>query len=87
MNIALKIEPEQINYTERLREWVENYPHTFEMADVLEFLSINPQSDGACYAIPSIAKALESLGCKKEMIVIYHPPGKAAAVSWRTIHR
>lgn len=78
MNTAqLKIEPEQINYTERLREWVENYPHTFEMADVMEFLGIDTESDGASYAIPSIAKALESLGCKKEMIVIYHPPGKA----------
>lgn len=76
-----KIEPEQIDYTERLREWVLTYPGTFEMIDVLEFLGINPDSDGAWYAIPSIAKALESLGCKKEIIVIYRPPAKAATVS------
>ena len=59
---------------QRLAEFAEKANNLFVIEDVMAYLGINPESDGAVYAIPGITAALRQLGCKPEKLVCFIPP-------------
>jgi hypothetical protein len=63
-----------IDLENRLRGWVCQQAGPVTAEEAAEFLGMPQDSDGTYYAIPGIGKALENIGCEKEVLIHYWPP-------------
>lgn len=70
---------EQIKLQNRLRDWVNQQPGPITVEEAAEFLGMPQDADGTYYAIPTIGRALERLGCEKEVLIHFWPPSAKLA--------
>lgn len=58
-----------------LKQFLEHqHGEIFTMQDVLMFMKMNPDNDGALYAMPALTQMLDKLGCTKEHMTVFTPP-------------
>lgn len=78
---ALMIDQAAEIYEKRLRcfvqiqgLWQDHANRIFTIDSAMMMLGLDRDRDATIYAIPSITKALQNLGCKAEKMIVFIPP-------------